>query len=213
MKFDNEKIITAMNKSYNEDISKFGCGIGAVKYADQQTQYFRFEELIKNLNLNSPNKTLLDLGCGNSELYRYLHFRGFRGKYIGFDINENLLSQAKEKYSNIEVYQKDILTDKIEHKFDYVLISGLFNCDCGQNKEWVYEFIAKAIELTDEVFSFNAISTYVNYKTEGMFYLDPCEMLDFCIKNLSRRVTLAHHNLPYNYTVQVFKTEDWARIS
>jgi hypothetical protein len=61
--------------------------------------------------------------------------------------------------------------------------------------------------------AFNAISTFVNYREEMMYYLDPIETARFCIEKLSRRVTLAHHNLPYNYTVFVFRSESWISVS
>ena len=39
--------------------------------------------------------SLLDLGCGNGELWRQLVRSGFRGSYVGLDFSEELLAVAK----------------------------------------------------------------------------------------------------------------------
>jgi tRNA (uracil-5-)-methyltransferase TRM9 len=40
---------------------------------------------------------MLDLGCGNGELWRALLSRGFRGEYLGLDFSEGLLQAARER--------------------------------------------------------------------------------------------------------------------
>lgn len=42
---------------------------------------------------------LLDLGCGNGTLARYLQEKGFQGMYCGLDASEGLLETAKKKVS------------------------------------------------------------------------------------------------------------------
>jgi hypothetical protein len=59
---------------------------------------------------------------------------------------------------------------------------------------------------------FNMISTHVTFRDDNMFYMNPADALSFCIENLSKRTTLAHHNLPYNYTVTIFNDESWTSI-
>jgi hypothetical protein len=45
-----------------------------------------------------------------------------------------------------------------------------------------------------------------------MFYLNPEEVLTFCLNNLSKRVTLSHFNIPYNYTLAIYKSNHWQSI-
>jgi len=208
-----KNILTKSIEIYNIAADKYGICSKAVLWNDPQTQHFRFYELVKNLDLNSEIKTLLDIGCGNCELYKFLNFLGFRGQYTGYDINERLLEQARNRFSNINIYKKDIMKENIEQRFDYVVMSGLFNANVGQSLDWVYKFLNKMFSLCNELSAFNMISTYVNYKDKKMLYLNPVEILAFCIENLSKRVTLTHHNLPYNFTVIVFKNEDWISVN
>ena len=41
-----------------------------------------------------PAARILDLGCGNGELARQLHQRGFQGTYLGLDFSAGLLAEA-----------------------------------------------------------------------------------------------------------------------
>lgn len=210
---DHSKNILAQQISiYNMVADKYGTSSRAVLWDDPQTQYFRFSELLKYLNMNDSNKTLLDIGCGNGELYKFLNFQGFRGNYVGYDINDKLLAQACGRFADIDVQKRDIMSEEIERRFDYVVLSGLFNVNVGQSTAWVYDFLKKMYALCDGIMVFNMISTHVTFRDEGMFYLNPAEALSFCIENLSKRTTLAHHNLPYNYTVTVFRNDSWSSV-
>lgn len=100
----------------------------AVKWGNPQTQYFRFSELIRHLDLNDPGKTLLDVGGGNGELLRFLNFSGYRG----CDINAELVAQARKRFPRASSQLADLLADNSIARCSYVVMSGLFNADCGQ---------------------------------------------------------------------------------
>ena len=209
---ENDIIRAKQIEKYNTVAMEHAHTSGAVLWDDPQTQYLRFHELARHLNLDDSSKSLLDIGCGNGELYKYLNFQGYRGHYVGYDINEILLAQARERFESIEVKCVDILVEEPIQRFDYVVLSGLFNVNVGQTMDWLQAFIKRMFEMTNQVMVFNAISSHVSYRDDGMYYMDPAEILTFCVKNLSKRTTLMHHNLPYNYTVAVFKDESWSSV-
>jgi len=207
-----KQIIENSNKRYDESSEQFPFTSSAVFWDDLQTQYLRFHEIVKHLSLASDSK-VLDIGCGNAELYKYLNFSGFRGQYKGVDINESLLVQAQTLYPNIDVQKIDILEQAMSGKFDYVVISGLFNLNYGQDMQWVEKMLSAMYRLASKKVIFNAISTYVNFKQEEMFYLDPLAIMDFSLKNLSSRISLEHGVLPYNYLMVIEKGENWKSIN
>ena len=210
---EHKNILKLSNKKYAARASRYGMTSKAVFWDDQQTQYLRFFELIKNLNLDYPDKTILDVGCGNCELYKFLNFMGFRGEYTGYDINKNLIKQACQRFKNIDVHAVDITTHDTTQHFNYVVMSGLFNLNCGQSTKWVQAFLKKMYSLCTDIMVFNAISTHVNYRDKELRYFDPAKTVSFCIENLSPRVTLTHHDLPYNFTIAVFKNYKWDSIN
>ncbi len=209
---NHEKVLAKSVEVYNAVVDKHGISSKATLCDDPQRQYLRFYEIIKFLDLNDGKKTLLDVGCGNGELYKFLNFLGYRGRYTGYDINEKLLAQARVRFAEINVQKKDIMCNETKQRYDYVVLSGLFNVNVGQTQDWVYGFMRKMFELCAEAVVFNMISTHVTFLEKSMFYMNPAEVLTYCIENLSKRTTLTHHNLPYNYTVCVYKNELWSSV-
>ena len=181
-------------------------------WADPQTQYIRFNEIIKYISLDE-NSSVLDIGCGNGELYKFLNFSGFKGSYTGFDINDSLLNQAKQRYKNIDVQNVDILNHTIDKKYDYVIVSGMFSSNYGQDMLWMYDMIKAMYNLTDKKVIINTISSYVNFQDEDIFYTDPTKLLDFTIKNLSPHVIIEHGAIPYNFTIVIDKSKQWQSIN
>lgn len=208
----NSTIIKNSNKIYDKSSKEYGLSSQAVLWGDQQTQYLRFKEILNFIPL-SENISILDVGCGNAEFYKFLNFNGFIGSYTGFDINENLLAQSRENYKDIVVEKRDILEDTIEEKFDYVIVSGLFNCNYGQDMKWTLEMIKALDKLANTKVIFNAISSYVNFKNDTAFYIDPKEITDFILKNISTNMTLVHGALPYNFTIAINKSKPWTSIN
>lgn len=47
-----------------------------------------------------PDQSILDLGCGNGELWRALSALGFQGKYLGIDFSQDLLHVATQDKPN-----------------------------------------------------------------------------------------------------------------
>ena len=213
-KIDREEMMRRSNALFDLAASTANEPHLAVKWGDPQRQYFRFAELIKYVDLDDPRKTLLDVGCGNGELLKFLNFSGYRGQYRGCDINAQLLEQARKRFPGAVFEHRDLLSaaEEFPERFDYVLMSGLFNADFGQSVEWVHLMLAAMFRRAEEVLAFNAVSTHVNTRDREIFYLDPSSLLEFCIKNLSKRVTVAHHNLPFNFTAAVYRDENWRSV-
>jgi hypothetical protein len=78
---ENEEIVARSIEKYNSAADKHGISSRSVLWDDQQSQYLRFHELVRYLDLNDSSRTLLDVGCGNGELFKFLNFLGYRGRY------------------------------------------------------------------------------------------------------------------------------------
>jgi len=208
----NEEIIKKSNEIYSNKANKYPFTSRAVSWDDMQSQYFRFHEILKHISFEE-NVKILDIGCGNAELFKFLNFSGFKGTYTGIDVNDDLLSQAKELYKGIDVQNINILKDHFSLEFDYVVISGLFNMNYGQDLDWTKQMIAKSFKLATKKFIFNAISSHVNFKQEEMFYINPSEILTFILDNLSSNVILEHGKIPYNFLICAEKVKNWESIS
>lgn len=203
----NKRVTERSNQIYSE-AAAHGEDSRAV-LCDRQTRLIqRFVEIAHHLDLNGSKRRVLEVGCGHGEFFKFLAANGYRGSYVGTDINADLLDVARRRFKSIDVRLFDIVEQDLGETFDYVVLSGVFNIDVGQDAAWVHRFLERMYAHAEEAIVFNAVSTYVNFRDPRMFYLDPVETFRFCVEKLSRRVTVAHHNLSYNYTVAVFKQQD-----
>ncbi|HSI82173.1 MAG: trans-aconitate 2-methyltransferase [Candidatus Methylacidiphilales bacterium] len=177
-------------------------------------QNLRFERLIKNLDIETSSSTLHDVGCGICDLYAYLKSRNFPVSYSGTDIVNEMKALALQKYPDIEYHVRNILEDAVEDKYDYVVLTGTFNIPGGVSEDDWRSFsramITKMFSMARLGIAFNFVTSHTDYRHDDMFYENPAEVLDFCIKNLSRHVILDHGYPLYEYTVTVLKPEQLA---
>lgn len=69
--------------------------------------------------------SVLDLGCGNGQLYEYFKKAGWRCNYTGVDFSDALLDVARRENPDASFVQGDVnhLPELISGKFDYVIYS------------------------------------------------------------------------------------------
>lgn len=203
----NSTIIDRSNEVYNDLALKHGISSSAVAMDNQETQYERFREIYRLFDTLLTN-SVLDVGCGNGEFLQFLLNMGWTGKYVGVDINDSLLDQARIRFPGFEFKKIDILNAKDSYRADYVIQSGIFNFDMGQTLEWVQEFVKMMYGRSDKAAIFNAISDHVETRYEGMFYLPVEKMFDYSVRNLSPKISINHHFLPFNYTMAIYRIDD-----
>ena len=80
---------------------------------------------IMRKGIKKPTPSVLDLGCGNGQLYEYFKSQGWNCKYTGIDFSNALLEIAQHKIPEATFLQGDVnhLPDLISGKFDYVIYS------------------------------------------------------------------------------------------
>lgn len=182
-----------------------------VMWDDPEKQNYRFCELLEFVDLSAEcSASILDVGCGNGELYRYLVERGFCGQYRGIDINDALLEEAKARFPQGSFAHVDAAPAEPS---DYVLMSGLFNANAGQDEQWVYDLLDRYFALCTKALLFNAISGYVSRRDSHLFYLPLKSVVDFVARHLSPVFEIRHGFLPFNYTVCVRKRPHWRSTS
>lgn len=176
---------------------------------NKASHYFRFSEILHFID--DTDCSILDIGCGNGRLLEFLNFNGYTGKYTGIDINSNLLGEAKKDFPGYSFKCMDFFESMIP-KHDYVVLSGTFNANFGQDMAFIYKFIDRMFELSKKKIIFNAISSCVNFRQEEMFYIDPCELIRHSVEKLSPKYEIRHSFVPYNFTMCIHKGKQWVRI-
>ncbi len=200
-------MIDDLKAHYQKLFAMSGDSVKAVQYPDSDSQRVRFAILSNGLDKSS---SIIDLGCGLGDMLPFLRENGFTGKYLGCDFVPEFIALAKQKYANDNMasfLEFNILTDKFPDGFEHVLISGIFNNKIENNLDFISVSLKKSMEKAQKSIRFNALSDYVEYKEEHLFYISPVYLFDYCKKNITSYVNLKHDYLtkpngfPYEFTM------------
>jgi SAM-dependent methyltransferase len=192
-------------KRYEKRLDELGLSPQTLGWRSKRQQYVRFEILAEIGDLHKHS--VLDLGCGFGDFYEFLSAKGLDIDYTGYDISPKFVAIAKGRHSNLHFEVKDILKDPVERKFDYIVSSGIFNYKISNNEQFIRELFRKSLELSNLGVAHNMLSSCVDYRDANLYYADSSEILSFC-QTLSRRVTLRHDYMPFEFTAYVYKDDE-----
>lgn len=199
-------IIKQIEKLYSDNLETHGIDPKSAGWNSAGGQHLRFQKLLSIIN--KQDFTINELGCGYGELVTYMRSNNFSfSKYYGYDISDKMLYAAKEniKENNCEW----IRSDKITQKADFSITSGIFNVRFNaSDKEWtdyILRVLGNLYENSEAGFSFNLLSTYVDYKVDHLYYGDPAFFFDYCKNNFSKKVALLHDYELFEWTIGVLK--------
>lgn len=200
-----------IKQHYQTLYAKHGDSPQAVQQISLEAQQVRFALMLRNV---PKDASILDIGCGLSDLLAYMRHNGFTGKYIGIDIVPEFVERAASKYSsdvNAEFYCHDIVVAPLDSDFDYAFVSGMFNNKMEDNEGFLHSVTARAMADANCGMIINLLSTHVDYQDDELFYYDPGLFMAFCKQTVTPYINIYHHYVtregafPYEYTVEMFK--------
>lgn len=203
-----------INQRVEERYSQFGYSPETLDRKGGKSEVY-YEVLTSQYDFT--NKKVLDIGCGFGELNLYITNRVGEGAYTykGIDVSESVLDEAKKHFSgtSISFVHGEFLDYPFTEEFDYGILAGALNYPVkGDNYEYVYEMMKKALSLCKDGIAFDFLSDRVDYRYEHAFYYNPMKILEIAY-GFSRRVMLRNDYFPFEYSVFVwnddsFKKED-----
>ena len=203
--------LDGISKLYRENLDKHGPVSQSVGWKDEQSQALRFDKLIEAIQPEDARDgfNCNDWGCGYGAMSQYLLSRSSLNltRYIGYDICDEMLEQAKRIESSPHCeFVKSHLPTKTA---DYTFVSGTFNVKLEASedkwKQYIEETLFELWEKTNNGLAFNLLTTYVDWKEPQLYYADPAYFFDFCKRRLSPRVSLLHDYPLYEWTMLVRK--------
>jgi hypothetical protein len=204
-------IINKQIKAYQENFIKHKDSPKGTFQNNVETQYLRFSRLIQYFT--SENATIHDVGCGIADMYNFFNNSGINNlHYSGTDIVPEMVAHAKQQYPELIIQERDFF--KVEDRYDYVTQSGMFNLpgEVGLEdwKEFCFDMIDKMYEVSKKAMSFNFLTSNGTFRAPELFYMDPVEVFNYCLKKHSRFVFLDNSYPLYEFTVTIIKSEEMA---
>ncbi|WP_027002085.1 class I SAM-dependent methyltransferase [Hugenholtzia roseola] len=201
---DKDKFLDISNKMierYSTRYQHLGKDVRTLGWGSIEQQSYRFAQTFEGITFTT-DKTILDIGCGFGDYLAQLKARNFPFKnYIGWDINPDLIEEAKQIWSSplasFEV--KNIGSHRLEAPVaDIGIMLGVLNLNLKNqidNYDYSFQFIENAFSSVKELLIVDFLSTKhtPEYPVEDfVFYHNPAKVLEFAL-SLSPNVMLKHH--------------------
>lgn len=191
---------------YRQLFLKYGDSPMAVQWSNLESQNIRFQILSEIANLN--HCSILDLGCGTGQLATYLKKNNIHVQYTGVDIVDEFLECAAKKHPEHDFCKLD---KALICRYDYVLISGVFNNEMSDNRSFYMGMIEKLFPIVNKGLAFNMLSYYVDYYDKGLFYEKPETVFEFIKQKITPYVVIRNDYqikegiIPFEFTVYAYK--------
>jgi cyclopropane fatty-acyl-phospholipid synthase-like methyltransferase len=183
----------SLKQHYAELYERHGASHEAVQWSSRETQQRRFDVLC---DVIGQHDWVIDLGAGLGDLLGYLRQkRGFQGKYQGYDFVPGFVAHARETYraDALAAFDElDITRQELPSGYDVIVTSGMFNNAMDDNWGFLTSTLARMYRAAGKRVAFNAMSTYVDFQAEGLYYCDPLRLFDHVKRELTPLVTLRH---------------------
>jgi SAM-dependent methyltransferase len=204
-----DPLLGPVERYYSGKVAEHGPTAKGVDWNDEASQELRFAQLLKVCELDAPF-TINDYGCGYGALARFLAESGYRFRYTGFDISEQMLEQARALVGTSDRCRFVSTADELEPA-DYTVASGIFNVRLeAEDEPWERHVLATLAELdslSERGFAFNMLTSYSDpdRMRPDLYYADPRAIFDHCKRSFSRWVALLHDYGLYEFTILVRK--------
>ena len=174
-------------------------------WQSRRNQERRFAVLLEVGALSGSR--VLDVGCGVGDLYGYALRQGIRVRYTGLDILPEMVAHARGRYPEARFEVGDALQGLGSERFDYVLCSGAFNVNFGDNQAAVRKVLPELLARATRGVAINFLSTRARERDAILYNYDPQAMLAFC-RDLTPRVRLVEGYLSNDFTLYLYPERD-----
>lgn len=186
---------------YSDRYKKLGRHVHTLGWGNEEQQHYRFAQVLRAAALEG--KSVLDIGCGFGDFFTSCIDADYKiGHYTGWDINPDLISEAKKQYPE-STFTVVNLAEQVEllAVAEVGVMLGVLNLnfkDDYDNLKFSKMMIEKAFSAVSESLVVDFLSIYrtPDYPEEDfVFYHDPTEMLAFALE-LTPNVRLLHDYAP-----------------
>lgn len=200
-------------RTYQEAFEQFGDSPKAVLWPKGR-QDVRFKALTKYIHKTTPF-SILDFGCGLGHLCDFLQEASYNQfSYTGVDLVPAFIEHNQQKFSTHKFQCIKQVSD-IKGQYDYIVSSGAFNilycADMAQHQEMVFDALEHLFQCANVALSVNFMRDEVDYMQESAFHQNINLLYTFVSTSLSKRIDIDTTYMPFEYTITVFKQQEFTK--
>ena len=203
---DINEVSEKYRKYFNERFSKYGESVKSL-WGNLDSQLHRFEILSQIGELKDKN--ILDVGCGFGGFYDFIVNRKkiSIGKYIGIDINSEIVKVGEKRHPKIQLYCSDILNFQANIPIDYSVASGIFFLPDANWEKYLTKVSKKMFSLSKIGIGINLLSVFSPNSgiNKESYYADPSKVLKIIMEEVSHKLVLRHDYRDNDFTIYVYK--------
>ena len=209
---DNKLINNTQKSFYQTMFDEHGYSVKSVGFGTEIYQDLRFKKLSGIFN-EEDNITVHEIGFGLGHFYEYIK-RNLPDRsiiYSGSEIMEDFYKHCSEMYPELKLHLRDVGSETVEDKYDYVVLNGVFNPKCdvrrGDWEKHVLNLLTKSFAMAEKGVAFSILSEFCDYYDKELYYCNTTKFLNYINDNLSRFVEY-HQSYPlYEATFFIYKPE------
>src|SRR4051812_14688976 len=183
--------ISLVVRRYQQRIAEHGPTFASLNSGNEHKQTLRHEVLASALRGVKPS--ILEVGCGLADFYKYLRRSQQDCSYRGYDIVPEYIAECRRTYPEADFELRNIFLEGIEGAYDTIVMSQVLNNRYrkSDNMQVMQRALALAFEHTRISVAVDMLSTYVDFRNPDLYYYSPEDIFRVA-KTISPRVVVRH---------------------
>jgi len=152
-------------------LSLNGAGNAGLSEEENEKMYAEaakvFIDLCRREGVDFQSVSVLEIGCGTGFYTQVFHNLGVKS-YVGVDITDVLFSELGKKFPQFRFIRKDITSDKVEGKFDLIVMIDVIEHIVNESKFSLAMENVKNCLLANGIF---VVSPIMDVSKRHLFYI------------------------------------------
>jgi len=191
---------------YQQRIAEHGPTFASLNSGNEQKQALRHGVLASALR--GPKPSILEVGCGLADFYKYLLQQKQDCSYRGYDIVPEYIAASQRTYPQADFVLRNIFHEAIEGTYDTIVMSQVLNnrYKKSDNMRVMQRALELAFQHSRVSVAIDMLSTYVDFRNPDLFYYSPEEIFRMA-KEIAPRVVLRHDYRAFEFCVQLYHAD------
>ncbi|HXJ89986.1 MAG TPA: class I SAM-dependent methyltransferase [Candidatus Binatia bacterium] len=198
--------VSQVVRRYQQRIAEHGPTLASLNSGNEQKQALRHGVLASALRGAKPS--ILEVGCGLADFYKYLLHHRQECSYRGYDIVPEYIAECRRNHPEAQFEVRNIFVDGIEGTYDTIVMSQVLNnrYHKSDNMQVMRRALDLAFTHTRVSVAVDMLSTYVDFRNPDLFYYSPEEIFHLA-KEIARRVIVRHDYRAFEFCVHLYHAD------